>query len=190
MNHVDTKPVCLTACHQAGVSYMHPVTLSSVWDTNRATCAVMGMTADLGATSGWDLNPCDSKGAVGETVFPDPLVLLLSMPFDPVIFLHDVYGIHNPPSLLEWTLEYGGPDLTLYRVHSSFWKAAVTSSASIDDTLMNWYYEFYGLGPDYTYDRFYKFMDQWISETRSTWHFSSDLISQFGDAVAEDAEKK
>lgn len=179
---------CLTAPHQGGLAYFHPVTCTTARFTG-ATCGVMSMTPDMkgpGAPPFWAR--ADPETSSDEVQFPDSLVLLLSDIFDPHAFLEDVYGIQTADDLHQWSENPKLHRKTLWRVHTVWWKEHVHRSADIPEVLFTWYYHQLRPNSHCTYDQFYTLLDAWIGETRPYWGQQINIISAFADHLREQVE--
>jgi len=135
---------CITKCHDAGQSYLHPITLDDIgprYTKNTNTCAVYPF-YDENVSNLLEFGVCDTNDNSTKYYLTEKEALMFRPYFDPKSFLHSIYNLLTFNQVIMWTLDNANDNFrTVKRVHNAAWKAYGSNIENISDVVIDFYYE-------------------------------------------------
>lgn len=138
-----SKLNCLTACKEKGKYYVNPVTLDTIIDVNKNTCAIVPIPVLRNDTTTYHTYAkCRLEDNDAYHVPSERDSMLLNFYFDPYDFLTQIYDLHSFNQVINWTIENNHFHFeTIKRVHNAAWKIFGSNIENISELVIDFYYD-------------------------------------------------
>lgn len=176
---------CLTECKEKGRTYINPVTLDSIMNSNEATCAIVPIpVSNNDTTNYYTWGTCRLEDNDIYHVPSEKDSMLLNFHFDPYDFLTQIYDLHTFNQVINWTLENNHFHFeTIKRVHNASWKIFGLHIENISELVIDFYYDIAKNNwmNDYINNILKKYSFDILSTGEKNTNINNIIISKFFD---------